>query len=311
MFVFDKEQYIYNIGRIRIGGTRGENPTVLAGTIFYSGHKIVEDAKKGTFDQDLAEELVNLQDEVSEETGIPSIVHIFSESEEAIGKYMDFIVGITEAPIIIDSTNASVRIAGLEHAQEIGVQDRCIYNSINISITDEELKKLKALQHDCAIVLAFNPQDSTVSGKRAVLESGIGELEQGLLSLSEELGVTKPLIDTAITAMGAGAGSAAAFTFVSKILYGHPVGSGIHNGPSSWPWLKQYKKKNRTAYKSCDVASSLIVQVLGADYILYGPIGSAPQVFPIVAMGEVFAAEAAKQEFGLEPVAGHPFTKLL
>ncbi|TFG14033.1 tetrahydromethanopterin S-methyltransferase subunit H [Candidatus Thorarchaeota archaeon] len=311
MFVFEKEQYIYNIGNTRIGGTRGENPTVLAGTIFYSEHKIVENPKTGVFNQEKAEELINAQDEMSEATGIPSLVHIFSESERAIRKYIDFVAGITDAPIIIDSTNASVRIIGLEHAEEVGVQDRCIYNSINLSITDEELQRLKDIQHECAIVLAFNPQDPSISGKRAVLENGIGELDKGLLSLSEELGVTKPLIDTAVTAMGAGAGSAAAFTFVSKILYGHPVGSGIHNGPSSWSWLKKFKKKNRMAYKSCDVASSLIVQVLGADYILYGPISSAPEVFPIVAMGEVFAAEAAKQEFGLEPVDGHPFTKLL
>ena len=42
MFVFEKEQYIYDVAGTKIGGNLGENPTVLMGTIFYSGHKIVE-----------------------------------------------------------------------------------------------------------------------------------------------------------------------------------------------------------------------------------------------------------------------------
>ncbi|MBE0525741.1 MAG: tetrahydromethanopterin S-methyltransferase subunit H, partial [Candidatus Thorarchaeota archaeon] len=59
MFVFEKEQIIYNIGGVKIGGSLGETPTVLAGTIFYGGHKIVEDVKKGLFDKTKAAELVN------------------------------------------------------------------------------------------------------------------------------------------------------------------------------------------------------------------------------------------------------------
>jgi len=123
--------------------------------------------------------------------------------------------------------------------------------------------------------------------------------------------VTKPLLDTATTAMGAGAGSAAAFTFVSKSLYGHPTGSGIHNAPSSWPWLRKYKKENMDAYRACDVASNTIVQLLGADFILYGPISNTKTVFPVIAMGDIFAAENASLEFGVEPVPSHPFKKLL
>ena len=65
MFVFEKEQVIHNIGGVRIGGNPGETSTVLAGTIFYSGHKIVTDPKKGTFDKSAATALVQKQDEMS------------------------------------------------------------------------------------------------------------------------------------------------------------------------------------------------------------------------------------------------------
>ena len=63
MFIFQKEQVIHTIGGVRIGGNPGEVPTVLAGSIFYSGHKLVSDSIKGIFDKVEAENLVNLQDE--------------------------------------------------------------------------------------------------------------------------------------------------------------------------------------------------------------------------------------------------------
>ena len=310
MFMFEKEQIIHNVGGVRIGGNPGEIPTVLAGTIFYSGHKIVTDPKEGEFDRSKAEAMILKQDEMSSITGNPAMVQIFSESKKAISRFIDFVADLSESPFIIDSTSPEVRIHGLKHAEEIGLVDRAVYNSINISITTEEMSNLEELQHECAIVLAFNPQDPSIAGRRTVLDEGARELKKGLLPLCQDLGITKPLIDTATTAMGAGAGSSAAFTFVSKTVYGYPTGSGIHNAPSSWPWLNEYKKVNKEAFKACDIASNLIVHLLGADFILYGPIKNAETVFPVVAMADVFSAEYANLEFGLDPIKGHPFKRL-
>ena len=47
-----------NIGGIRIGGEFGENPTVLIGSMFYTGHRIVEKRSEGTFDRQRAEILI-------------------------------------------------------------------------------------------------------------------------------------------------------------------------------------------------------------------------------------------------------------
>jgi tetrahydromethanopterin S-methyltransferase subunit H len=311
MFVFEKEQVIHNIGGVRIGGNPGETSTVLAGTIFYSGHKIVTDPKKGTFDKSAATALVQKQDEMSALTGNPALVQIFSESEEALKRYIDFVTDLTDVPFLIDSTEPMVRIAGLRHAEEIGLLDRAIYNSLNVSATEEELEALREIQHECALLLAFNPQDPSIAGRRTVLEHGALTLKKGLLEYAKELGVTKPLIDTAVTAVGAGAGSAAAFTFVSKTVYGQPTGSGVHNAPSSWPWLRKYKKVNRESFLTADTASNLIVQMMGADFVLYGPIGNADRVFPVIAMGDVFAAESSDIEFGVAPPDSHPYRKLL
>ncbi len=311
MFVFEKEQYIYDIAGVRVGGTPGENPTVLIGTIFYGGHKIVSDSTNGEFDRDAAEKLVNEQDIMSDTTGNPCMVQIVAESSKAMTKYMGFVSEITDAPILIDATDYKVRLAGLKFAEEIGLLDRVIYNSLNISATTEEINTLHEIQHECAIVLAFNPQDTSIAGKRQVLDTGVPPLKKGLLSIADDLGITKPLIDTATTAMGAGAGTSASFILISKTIYGHPTGSGVHNAPASWTWLRKLKKSNREAYVTCDIASNLIVQTMGADFILYGPISNASRVFPVVAMGDIFAAESAKTEFGIEPLEGHPFKKLL
>ncbi|MDD4250234.1 MAG: tetrahydromethanopterin S-methyltransferase subunit H, partial [Methanosarcina sp.] len=98
MFKFQKEQEIVNIAGVKIGGQPGELPTVLAGTIFYNKHEIVEDAAKGLFDRAAAEKLVNLQESGSDTTGNPHIVHIFGTTNESITRYIDFIAEISDSP---------------------------------------------------------------------------------------------------------------------------------------------------------------------------------------------------------------------
>jgi tetrahydromethanopterin S-methyltransferase subunit H len=226
-------------------------------------------------------------------------------------RYIDFVSSVCDSPFLVDSTDVNVRLDGLRYAEEVGLLDCAIYNSINTSITKDEIDALKEVRPESAIVLAFNPQDPSIKGRRAVLETGVLELEQGLLDISRSVGISKPLIDTAATAMGAGAGSAVTFTFIAKTLYGQPTGCGIHNSPSSWPWLRKLKKKDRQAFVAADIASNAIVQTMGADYLLYGPIENAGLVFPVIAMADVLSAESAALEFGVEPSEDHPYHKLV
>ena len=48
---FERKQETCEIAGVKVGGQPGENPTVLVGTIFYEGQKIVEDPVKGFFDR--------------------------------------------------------------------------------------------------------------------------------------------------------------------------------------------------------------------------------------------------------------------
>jgi len=314
MFRFAREQYVYQIGRVKVGGQPGENPTVLAGTIFYGGHKIVSDSKAGVFDKEEAEALIKKQEEMSDITGNPCMVQVFSESVEAMKKYIDFVASVTDSPFLIDSTEPKVRAEGAKYAKEVGLLDRAVYNSINVSLTEEELKVLKEVRISNAIVLAFNPTDPSIKGRVAVLTTGGGVIEKGLLRIAEECGVKALLIDVAATTLGSGAGAALASTYVIKSKFGHPTGGGVHNVVSAWPWLRRLRKEHpsgRELFKFCDVASNVLQVIVGGNFVLYGPIENAEQVFPVVAMTDMLITDMASLELGLSVSENHPYKRLV
>jgi len=314
MFKFAREQYVYRIGKVKIGGQPGENPTVLAGTIFYGGHKIVSDPKAGVFDKEKAEALIKRQEEMSDITGNPCMVQVFSESVEAMKKYIDFVASVTDSPFLIDSTEPKVRAEGAKYAKEVGLLDRAVYNSINVSIAEEELSVLREERTPNAIVLAFNPIDPSTRGRVAVLTTGGGVIEKGLLKIAEECGVKALLIDVAATTLGSGAGAALASTYVIKSKFGHPTGGGVHNVVSAWPWLKRLRKEypsGKEIFKFCDVASNVLQVMVGGDFVLYGPIENAERVFPVVAMADILITDMASLELGLNVGEDHPYKRLV
>jgi tetrahydromethanopterin S-methyltransferase subunit H len=314
MFKFAREQYVYQIGKVKIGGQPGENPTVLAGTIFYGGHKIVNDPREGLFDKEKAEALIKRQEEMSDITGNPCMVQVFSESVEAMRKYIDFVASATDSPFLIDSTESKVRAEGVKYAKEVGLLDRAVYNSINVSITEEELKVLKDVRIPNAIILAFNPIDPSIKGRVTVLTTGGGVVGKGLLKIAEECGVKALLIDIAATTLGSGAGAALASTYVIKSKFGHPTGGGVHNVVSAWPWLKKLRKEHpsgKDVFKFCDVASNALQVMVGGNFVLYGPIENAERVFPVVAMTDMLITDMASLELGLSVSENHPYKRLV
>nr|QNO51766.1 tetrahydromethanopterin S-methyltransferase subunit H [Methanosarcinales archaeon ANME-1 ERB6]QNO52053.1 tetrahydromethanopterin S-methyltransferase subunit H [Methanosarcinales archaeon ANME-1 ERB6] len=322
MFLFDRKQDIYEIGGVKVGGQPGECATVMCGTIFYAKHYLVEDAEKGIFDKKAAEDVLNKQDEFSDLTGNPCMMQIFSESPEAMEKEIAFCVEKSDSPFLIDSTVAEAKVAGLKYVDEVGLTDRAVYNSINVSCSPEELKAIEESKIEAAILLAFNPKDSTVAGKIDLLETGAGTFDKGLVQLARDMGVTKQMCDPATLPIGAGVGSAISSGFVIKSKYGISVGLGIHNAPSAWTWLKTFRKEHATkgpggweglgadVFKICDIASNVIPIIAGQDFVLYGPIEHAPLTFPLVGMADMIVAEANAAEHGIESLEPHPILKM-
>jgi len=310
MFRFQKDQEIVNIAGVKIGGQPGELPTVLAGTIFYNKHEVVEDAARGLFSRAAAEELINSQETGSEETGNPHIIHIFGTTPESMTRYIDFVAEVSDAPFLIDSPEGTVRAHAAQYVSEVGLADKAIYNSINMSITIPEIEALTLSDIDSSIILGFNAMNSSLSGRMEMLESGAGLLEEGLLSIAENCGIINKLIDPSITPMGNGAGVALRMTITAKAKWGYPTGSGIHNAPSAWNWLNQKKEKDPVLYKICDIGSSCLQQAAAGDFILYGPIEYAKYIFPMAAMSDIMISEAVA-DLDIEPASRHPVNILV
>ena len=243
---------------------------MLIGGIFYEGHKIVEDEKRGVFDKEAAERLVNMQDELSDKTGIPAILDVIGFSEEAIRRYMDFIADITDKPFLIDSSNPQVRIAAIRYAREVGLERRVIYNSIAAEFSkDIEFEVIKETGISSAIILAYTR--NTVSSKARI------EVIKKLLPKVEKAGITKPLIDTfVIDIPSLSAACRAAIEVKSRL--GLPCGCGAHNAVATWVGIKRlFGKEGR---KAAIVAANIMPIILCSDFVLYGPIEDCRFVFP-------------------------------
>ena len=101
MFIFPKQK-TFNIGGIKIGGQMN-NPPVLIGTIFYKNQKIFTDETGCVFNKKAARRLIEEQEKLMHETGVPCMLDVCGDSEDNILRNIDFVLGITDIPIIIDS----------------------------------------------------------------------------------------------------------------------------------------------------------------------------------------------------------------
>jgi tetrahydromethanopterin S-methyltransferase subunit H len=300
MFKFNTPQKVYEVGRVKIGGQPGELPTVLIGSIFWLGQKMVTDANKGTFDAKQAENLINKMETLSDLTGVPFAFDIVGTTEEAFGKYIDFVAKHSEAPLMLDAMSPRTRVAAAKLVKNMGLQDRCLYNSVYKGVRDAELEVLKDSGIKMSIILADNPKDNSLDGKMQVLEEA--------LALAEKGGITKPLIDTAIPAFEPDMGTAVIAIPKVKEKFGHPTGLGTGNVVTTMGWVKahfekQFRKGTRTA-------TNAIMQTVGANWLMFGPAEQSDYVFPAVAIVDTYIA-AAMGDLGIRPLhEQHPIYKI-
>lgn len=316
MFRFEKEQKVFDIGGVKFGGQPGEYPTVVIGTMFYNRHKIVTDSDKGIFDKEKAEKLWQDQLEICDETGVFCVNQIVGETAESMKRYMDWFSEIdSKTPFLMDSSDGDVRAFSAAYATEVGLEKRAVYNSVNASIEEKEIKALRDSKIRASIILAFNAVDPSVSGKINILEKGGTGLTGGLMDISEKCGIESPLIDVAAVPLGSGSGPSMRAITAVKGHTGLPVGGGFHNTASSWDWLREFKKKQKQPkefYLPADIGTNLVAQTLGADFLLYGPIENAKYITPAVAMVDIMLEENAR-ELGvrIQNETAAPISKLI
>ncbi len=300
MFKFNTEQKVYQVGKVKIGSQPGELPTVLIGSIFWLGQKMVMDANQGIFDAKQAEEIINKMETLSDVSGVPFILDIVGTTATAFDKYVNFIAKHTEAPFLLDAMSPRTRMQSAELVKNAGLEDRCIYNSFYKGVSKVEAEKVKECGITASIVLADNPKDNSLEGKLEVLEEA--------LALAKEGGITKPLIDTAIPAFEPEMGIAVRAIPKIKEKYGHPTGVGTGNVVTTMGWVKaQVAKEFRLGTRT---ATNAIMQTLGANWLMFGPAEQSDYVFPAVAIVDTYVA-SAMGDLGIRPLhEQHPIYKI-
>lgn len=300
MFKFSTNQNVYEVGRVKLGGQPGELPTVLIGSIFWLGQKMVQDANKGIFDAKIAEDIINKMQTWSDVSGVPFAFDIVGTTDEAFGKYIDFVAKHSDAPLMLDAMSPKTRMGAADLAHNMGLQDRCIYNSFYKGVSKVEADKVKESGIKCSIVLADNPKDNSLDGKLKVLDEA--------LALSKEGGITKPLIDCAIPAFAPDMGTAVRAIHYVKEKFGHPTGLGTGNVVTTMGWVKANVPKEFR--KGCTTATNAIMQTMGANWLMFGPAEQADWVFPAIAVVDTYVA-SAMGDLDIRPLEEtHPIYKL-
>ena len=303
MFRFKTEQKVFQIGNVKIGGQPGEYPTVLMGSIFYSRHRIVKDPIKGEFDRKAAEDLLNKEEELSEETGIPRIVDVLGETSEALCKYIDFVADHADSPFLIDSSSPSVRIEALKHVEEVGLIDRAVYNPIDENIKEDEIEALRASKIKSAVILLFSTRYLMPKDRLKMLNAD----GKNLIKIAEEAGIKNILIDPGVL-------DVPSISWTADIIYrvkeelGYPAGCAPAN--ALYMWLRK-KKMSSPQFEACGANAITLPILMGADFIIYGPIRNASWVYPACAAIDAMIAYHART-LGITPkTKNHPLYKIL
>ena len=302
MFNFKCEQIEYDIKGIKIGGPPWRNPTVLIGTIFYEGHKIVHDWKSGVFDKEDVESLLKNLEELSDEHGNPTILDVFAGTPQAMINYLKYICDKTDFPFLIDSSDSETLITGSRYVEESGLALRAIYNSINYKTNEEELEELKKVNLSNVIIAATNVYNPTVEGRLELIK-GNGE-KKGLIEVAKEAGFKNILIDVSMLD-APDVGPASKTIYLIKDELGLPAGVGSTNFIELWKKGKSVKKE---VYKICRAGGILFPVPVGADFIMYGPIEWAKDIYPLCSVFNSFMGYTVKLE-GEKLNDNHPLTK--
>ena len=276
----------YDIGGIKVGGEVGENPTVMIGSIFYRGDKIISDEKAGVFDREKARELISKVEEMSERTGLSAMLDVVCTYAETARGYLEFVADATQMPILIDAVSEEAAATGLESAKELGIIDRTVLNSVNPETREKVYEKINETGLKAALLLTYSTKAIISSKERInVLEAMIPKVKAA--------GVEKMLVDTVVIDI-ATLGLACKAIREVKERFGLPAGCGAHNAISSWKTLKE--KKDKTLTLTCSSVANSLPIALGADFVLYGPISEAAYVFPAVGLIDAAFGQALMEE---------------
>ncbi|MCX6651507.1 MAG: hypothetical protein NT131_07630 [Methanomassiliicoccales archaeon] len=292
MFKFQTVQKEICIGGVSVGGQPGKRRTMMVGSLFYPRHTVVLDPRKGSLDKAKLNERLESYLQVTDNCHCPSALMLYAESKGASHNYLEAVCDKVPGPLFVDSGTAEVRLSFLRHAEEMGVLDRIIYNTINAGISSEEMEALRRSPPVNAVVLAFNPRGDDVKGRIYMLENGDELVSQGLVTTAEELGIKNLLLDMAVTSPQLSAGSALRAIMVAKAKWGLPTGCALHNAVECLDLEEMADPKE--ARRHVDSSAVAVSMMAGADYVVYGPLEYAKRTMPVAAFVDLMLEQSAQ-----------------
>ena len=294
MFDYKVEQKTYEISGVKIGGEPGLIPTCMVGSMFYNGDSLVENPVEGTFNRVDAESQLKSAEEMTDKTGLPTIVDLVAENSMAASKYIDFIIDRSEIPIFLDVVTDNAQADALQYTSDNGALDRIIINSLNPHTGEQVYEKIEEVKCRNAVLLLHST--------RHMLSSNKDELLEEMVVKAEMFGIEKILVDTVVLDIPTLGLAIKAINRV-KDKYGYPCGCGAHNAIASWKRLRE-KYTTRAVTTAIGVTSALPIAG-GADYVFFGPMRNAKTVYPSIALIDAAYSQHIMEK-GIRPSRDHP-----
>jgi len=304
MWRFETEQQVCNVGGVKFGGQPGQYPTVVCSSIFQKGDRVFEGKRKEGFDEKKAEALLNAQDRLWEETGVPGMADIVANTGKEFERYVDFVTSVSSMPFCIDAWQMKPKLAGAAYCAEKGLLDRMFYNSLTVWEEDleTEVREISQMGVKHVLLVAYDMADQMPSGRITGT--------QKILDAIEKAGAQFESIFVDTSVMN---GPATAFCGVAnrmiKEKWGYPAASAPSNG--SYMWKKARESWGFKGWSAADAGLESLAAFMYHDMIFSGPMAGASRIFPAVAMADAFTASAVFAETrDLPKLQTHPLNKL-
>lgn len=288
LFRFEREQKVYDIYGMKVGGQPGERPPLLVANMFQTKDKLVESRKPVKFDKVKAADRIKELEEISQQTGIPTLVGLVAPTADEMKAYTEFFLSVpNKLPFGIDSWTEKSRRAAAQYVAEIGMQERFNYNSITAWDQDipAQVAMLKEYGIRHIILQPFDMEDKHATGRMKSL--------QEMLAVVEPAGFHSILIDTATMNLPTQGISLIANRMVKEEL-GYPTGNAPANG--SYMWKAALDKWGAEAFKGMDAGMHALSTVLWQDWMVFGPMSGTRRIFTAVAAATAVLATLAWEE---------------
>lgn len=288
------DYHVLKIGSATIGGPLGATTGLVVGSIFYDKHSLVREPFTGEFDEARAALLVDRVNRLNKQYGVQMAFDVIAASPEAMQRFLEFVGARTSLPLLINATEAEVRMAGLEAAAKLGILARAVYASLNEDTQDRELELLGRYRPAAVMILASDIGDPTPEGSCAMIEN----YYQPML---KEIGVTAPIVDLG-TMDPPSIGLNLRQIKAVRERFGYPAGCAFSNCYPQWASLNRLGRE----WVNLSLATALVAcRAAGGDYLHYGIIEKAAMAAHVAATAEVFYGFAAQELDGHKLPEGH------